>query len=52
MNGSEDCSVKIENIIITENIFGPNIYVLKNKMVRTALYRVTIDYIAIPKNLL
>ena len=52
MNNIEDCSVKIENIIIAENIFDSNIHTLKNKMVHTVLYRVMIDHIMIPKKLL
>ena len=43
---------KTINIIITEDIFGPGIYALKNKMVHTAPHRVTVDYIVIPKKLL
>ena len=51
-NYLKDCPIRIEDIEATENIFGKDIHALKGKTVRKAPYRVEIDNIAVPKEIL
>ena len=48
MNGIRNCPVTIEDIKICEDIYGPNIYALKGKSVRTKPKVVLNDYIEVP----
>ena len=51
MNAIKLCPVKMEDIDICENIFGPNMYTFKVKVVRTKSKEVVDYYIEIPQDL-
>jgi len=48
----QDCPITVEDINIAEDIFGKDIYALKGKTVRRAPYRVEIDHIRVPPEIL
>ena len=51
-NYIKDCPTTIEDIVIAEDIFGKDIYALKGKTVRKTPYRVEMDTIEIPQEIL
>ena len=48
----KDCPITIDDVKIMNDIFGPNVYMLKGKTVRTRPHKVVSNYIEIPDRLL
>ena len=52
MNGVHNCSVRLDDIIIAENIFGPDMATLKGKSTRPKPKPVLKDWIELPREIM
>jgi hypothetical protein len=48
----QDCPVTLDNIILAEKIWGPNIAALKGKTTKSTPKPVTTNYLQIPRGIL